>query len=69
MTITRNPCAKHDVADPITALHDVFAPPDGVVCLDGNSLGARSKAVLVRAQEVIANGRGNGLIRDWNQAG
>ncbi|MDF7041599.1 hypothetical protein NLR80_26455, partial [Escherichia coli] len=32
-------------------------------------LGARPKAALARAQEVVANEWGNGLIRSWNQAG
>ena len=69
MTITRNSCVERDAADPIAALRDAFALPDGVIYLDGNSLGARPKAALARAQEVVANEWGDGLIRSWNQAG
>lgn len=69
MTITRNACVERDAADPIAPLRDAFALPDGVIYLDGNSLGARPKAALARAQEVVANEWGDGLIRSWNQAG
>lgn len=69
MTITRNACVERDAADPIAALRDAFALPEGVIYLDGNSLGARPKAALARAQEVVANEWGDGLIRSWNQAG
>ncbi|MEW6319030.1 MAG: kynureninase, partial [Pseudomonadota bacterium] len=55
MTITRNSCLERDAADPIATLRDAFALPDGVIYLDGNSLGARPKAALARAQEVVAN--------------
>ena len=68
-TITRNSCLERDAADPIAPLRDAFALPDGVIYLDGNSLGARPKAALARAQEVVANEWGDGLIRSWNQAG
>ena len=69
MTITRNSCLERDAADPISPLRDAFALPDGVIYLDGNSLGARPKSALARAQEVVANEWGDGLIRSWNQAG
>jgi hypothetical protein len=69
MTLTRNSCLERDAADPIAPLRDAFALPDGVIYLDGNSLGARPKAALARAQEVVASEWGDGLIRSWNQAG
>ena len=46
-----------------------FSLPDGVIYLDGNSLGAMPKASIVRAQQVIAQEWGTDLIKSWNKAG
>ncbi|MDQ2822205.1 MAG: kynureninase [Pseudomonadota bacterium] len=67
--ITEQDCLARDAADPLAAQRAQFALPDGVIYLDGNSLGARPKAALARAQEVIAAEWGDGLIRSWNTAG
>jgi len=67
--MTRNDCLARDAADPLAPLRDQFALPQGVIYLDGNSLGARPKAALARAQQVIAQEWGDDLIRSWNQAG
>lgn len=66
---TRNDCLTLDAQDPLAPLRERFALPDGVIYLDGNSLGARPVAALQRAQQVIAEEWGNGLIRSWNTAG
>nr|WP_315392116.1 kynureninase [uncultured Duganella sp.] len=66
---TRNDCQQRDAHDPLAALRDHFDLPPGVIYLDGNSLGARPKAALARAQHVIAREWGNDLIRSWNTAG
>ena len=66
---TRNDCLALDAQDTLAPLRDQFALPEGVIYLDGNSLGARPKASLERAQAVIAEEWGNGLIRSWNSAG
>jgi kynureninase len=66
---TRNDCLALDAQDTLAPLRQQFALPDGVIYLDGNSLGARPVAALARAQEVIAQEWGNGLIRSWNTAG
>jgi kynureninase len=58
-----------DQQDPLAPLRDQFALPDGVIYLDGNSLGARPKAALARAQQVVEQEWGHDLIRSWNQAG
>ncbi len=68
-TITRETCAAQDHADPIAHLREEFDLPDGVIYLDGNSLGARPKAAPARAQQVIADEWGHDLIRSWNKAG
>ena len=74
MTSMTNPMTQHDclaldAADPLAALREQFALPAGVTYLDGNSLGARPKAALQRAREVLEEEWGVGLIRSWNTAG
>ncbi|MGY2293958.1 kynureninase [Pseudomonas yamanorum] len=66
---TRTHCLTLDAQDPLAPLRDQFALPAGVIYLDGNSLGARPVAALARAQAVIVEEWGNGLIRSWNSAG
>ena len=66
---TRSHCQALDAQDPLAPLRRQFALPEGVIYLDGNSLGARPVAALARAQQVIAQEWGNGLIRSWNSAG
>ncbi|MGU9819596.1 kynureninase [Pseudomonas sp. LF090] len=66
---TRSHCQALDAQDPLAPLRRQFALPEGVIYLDGNSLGARPVAALARAQQVLAQEWGNGLIRSWNSAG
>lgn len=66
---TRSDCQALDAQDPLAPLRRQFALPEGVIYLDGNSLGARPVVALARAQAVIAEEWGNGLIRSWNSAG
>ena len=66
---SRSHCKALDAQDPLAPLRQQFALPAGVIYLDGNSLGARPAAALERAQKVIAEEWGNGLIRSWNSAG
>ena len=55
-----------DAADPFARTRELFALPEGVIYLDGNSLGALPKAVKARMAEVVATQWGEGLIRSWN---
>jgi kynureninase len=66
---TRTDCLALDAQDPLAPLRAQFDLPEGVIYLDGNSLGARPKAALARAQQVIAQEWGHDLIRSWNTAG
>ncbi|MFL6674504.1 MAG: kynureninase [Massilia sp.] len=66
---TRADCLALDAADALAPLRAQFDLPDGVIYLDGNSLGARPRAALARAQQVVAREWGQGLIRSWNTAG
>ncbi|OON62247.1 kynureninase [Massilia sp. KIM] len=68
-TLTREACLARDADDPLRALRERFDLPEGVIYLDGNSLGARPRAALARAQEVVAREWGRDLITSWNTAG
>ncbi|WP_174274187.1 kynureninase [Sphingomonas bacterium] len=57
-----------DAADPFRALRDRFALPEGVIYLDGNSLGPLPRAVPARIEAVMREEWGERLIRSWNEA-
>ena len=61
--------AVMDAADPLRLFRDRFALPDGVIYLDGNSLGCLPKATPGRVAEVVQTEWGKGLIGSWNSAG
>ncbi len=67
--MNRNDCIRRDAEDQLAALRQQFDLPEGVIYLDGNSLGARPKAALARAQQIITQEWGTDLIRSWNKAG
>ena len=66
---TRSECEQLDEADPLRQLRDEFVLPDGVVYLDGNSLGALPRRARARVREMVDVEWGQGLIRSWNEAG
>ena len=66
---TRSDCVALDANDPLRTLRDEFDLPEGVIYLDGNSLGALPKATAARVKEVVESEWGVGLIRSWNTAG
>jgi kynureninase len=55
-----------DRADPLAPLRARFSLPEGVVYLDGNSLGALPAAAAPRMAEAVKREWGQGLIRSWN---
>ena len=57
-----------DAADPLREYRARFAMPEGVIYLDGNSLGALPLATRERLTQVVDGEWGNGLIRSWNDA-
>lgn len=67
--LTRLDCVARDQRDPLRALRERFDLPEGLIYLDGNSLGARPRAALARAQDVVAREWGRDLIKSWNTAG
>lgn len=59
--------AALDRNDPLRAKRDAFDIPDGVIYLDGNSLGPLPRSVAPRLAEVVAREWGGSLIRGWNE--
>ncbi len=57
-----------DQNDLLAPLRERFFLPEGVIYLDGNSLGALPKGVAERVQQAIQIEWGVGLIRSWNDA-
>ncbi|SFS03705.1 kynureninase [Sphingomonas jatrophae] len=57
-----------DAADPLRGFRERFVLPDGVIYLDGNSLGALPAVTAARVARTVADEWGRGLIRSWNDA-
>ncbi len=64
-----NDCLALDHHDPLRALSEQFTLPEGIIYLDGNSLGALPQATAARVNDAVASQWGQGLIRSWNEAG
>ncbi|WP_330297684.1 kynureninase [Streptomyces sp. NBC_00503] len=59
--------AELDAADELGKLRERFTLPEGVVYLDGNSLGALPAGVAQRLAEVATEQWGTRLIRSWTE--
>lgn len=57
-----------DAGDPLAAYRARFMLPEGVIYLDGNSLGALPCATPAALARVVEREWGEGLIRSWNAA-
>lgn len=66
--ITLEQCLFWDHEDELKHLRNEFSLPEGVIYLDGNSLGARPKKALSYADHVIRQQWGEDLINSWNKA-
>lgn len=55
-----------DAADPLQHVRERFAVPDGLIYLDGNSLGMMPEAAKAVMQDVVERQWGHDLIRSWN---
>jgi kynureninase len=65
---TRADCLAMDAADPLAFARERFALPEGIIYLDGNSLGPLPKATAERLRQTVEQEWGEGLIRSWNEA-
>ena len=57
--------ADLDANDPLRSFRDEFQLRDGLIYLDGNSLGALPKATAPRMAETVVREWGDGLITSW----
>ena len=64
--MTRQDALKRDAADPLARFREAFDLPEGVIYLDGNSLGPPPKTALARLADVADREWGRDLIRSWN---
>jgi kynureninase len=58
-----------DDADPLAGFREAFELPEGMIYLDGNSLGALPKTTAPRLDDLIRREWGRDLITSWNKAG
>jgi kynureninase len=66
---TRERAAELDAQDPLAHLRERHHLPEGLVYLDGNSLGAMPRTAPARLQHTVAHEWGERLIRSWNKSG
>lgn len=68
-TKTRTDLEALDQSDPLAGFRDEFFLPEGVIYLNGNSLGAMPLAAADRAKRVVEHEWAEGLIGSMNTAG
>lgn len=69
MPLTRADCAALDLTDPLAAKRAAFVIPEGLIYLDGNSLGVLPAGVPARVKDVAERQWGQSLIKSWNEHG
>jgi len=65
--VTLDEARALDAADPLRAMRDRFVLGDGLIYLDGNSLGALPKATSAGLTDVVERQWGGDLITSWNR--
>jgi kynureninase len=64
--ITRAMVTEMDRSDPLAPFREAFVIPEGVIYLDGNSLGLLPKSASLRARATIESEWGGSAISGWN---
>jgi kynureninase len=67
-TIDRAGCAARDAADSLAPFRERFIIPDGLIYLDGNSLGPLPVQTPARVADAVEQEWGRGLVRSWTDA-
>jgi kynureninase len=67
--VTLDEARALDAADPLAFARARFHLPDGIIYLDGNSLGALPKTTAERIDATLRAHWGNDLIASWNKHG
>ena len=66
---SREACVAGDSVDPLRAFRDRFSLPEGIIYLDGNSLGPMPRTAAGVLNRTIEREWGQDLIKSWNSAG
>jgi len=66
---TRQDCLDRDASDPMGAVRSRFSLPEGVIYLDGNSLGALPMTAAEAVRQAVERQWGCDLISSWNKHG
>jgi kynureninase len=66
---SRAACVALDADDPLRALRDRFVLADGLIYLDGNSLGPMPRAAGAAFTRMIEEEWARDLVKSWNSAG
>jgi kynureninase len=66
---SREACVARDSTDPLRSLRDRFALPEGIIYLDGNSLGPMPRVAAEILNRTIELEWGQDLVKSWNSAG
>jgi kynureninase len=66
---SRDACVARDLSNPLRVFRDRFALPDGLIYLDGNSLGPMPHTAVDILNRTIVQEWGHDLIGSWNSAG
>jgi kynureninase len=68
-SLTKQDCIALDTSDPLAAFRSRFELPQGIIYLDGNSLGALPKRVRSAVAHAVDHDWGQKLVTSWNGAG
>jgi kynureninase len=66
---SREACVARDFVDPLRTFRDRFVLPEGIIYLDGNSLGPMPRAAAGILSRTTEQEWGQDLIKSWNSAG